>query len=152
MITVCLVRHAKAGDRETWEGDDRQRPLTRKGHKQADALVQTLAAFDVRRVLSSPYLRCIQTVKPLAKQRGLPVEETPALAEGADLADVFAIMHTLDGTTVLCGHGDVILTLLEMLVEQRLLRPAKVRLDKGSTWVLEWDGDQIVAAHYVEAP
>ena len=152
MTTLCLVRHAKAGDREDWEGDDRQRPLTRKGHKQAEALVQTLASFGVRRVLTSPYLRCVQTVAPLAKQLGLPLEETPVLAEGADLADVFALMQRLDSTTVLCSHGDVILALLELLVEQNLLRPSRVRLDKGSTWALDWEGGRIVAARYIEAP
>ena len=40
---VYLVRHAKAGERTTWEGDDRMRPLTkrewaefRENHEGAD--------------------------------------------------------------------------------------------------------------------
>src|SRR6266511_3492912 len=36
--TVFLVRHAKAADRETWDGADRDRPLIERGRLQADPL------------------------------------------------------------------------------------------------------------------
>ena len=65
-MIVLLVRHARAGDREKWEGDDRLRPLDRKGRRQAEGLVELLAEYPIERLLSSQYLRCIQTFEPLA--------------------------------------------------------------------------------------
>ena len=67
--------------RSEWEGDDRLRPLDERGRRQAEALVDALAAFPITRIFSSPYDRCVQTVEPLAAQRGLPVELREELGE-----------------------------------------------------------------------
>ena len=39
--------------------------------KQAKALVEQLGSFDPVVIVSSPYLRCLQTVKPLARSLGI---------------------------------------------------------------------------------
>ncbi len=70
-MSVLLVRHAKAGDRDKWGPRDDLRPIRAAGEAQAEALVDQLAHFHVERVLSSPYLRCTQTVAPLAAARAL---------------------------------------------------------------------------------
>ena len=57
LSTFYFVRHAKAGSRGHWSGDDRKRPLSKKGVKQAEELVTTFATFDITAVYSSPYLR-----------------------------------------------------------------------------------------------
>ncbi|HSO93974.1 MAG TPA: phosphoglycerate mutase family protein, partial [Candidatus Dormibacteraeota bacterium] len=85
-MTAYLVRHAKAGDRAGWEGDDRLRPLSEPGRRQADALVGLLNGSALEAVLSSPYLRCVQTVEPLAQHFRLSVQPEPDLAEGAGAA------------------------------------------------------------------
>ena len=77
-----LVRHGEAGDRHAWHDPDELRPLTEEGWRQAKALVDLLADAEIDRLLSSPYVRCVQTLEPLAEARGLPVETTPVLAEG----------------------------------------------------------------------
>ena len=82
MIGV-FVRHARAGDREKWEGDDRLRPLDRKGRRQAEGLVELLAEYPIERLLSSPYLRCVQSFEPLAQARGLEIEQVAELGEGS---------------------------------------------------------------------
>src|SRR5207302_2179154 len=82
-ITVYVVRHAKAGDRDAWEGDDRQRPLTKSGWRQADALAESLQKEPIDKILSSHFVRSVQTVAPLARTRNLAVEPTPDLQEGA---------------------------------------------------------------------
>jgi phosphohistidine phosphatase SixA len=135
-MAVLLVRHAKAGRADRWEAPDDLRPLTPKGEAQAEALVATLAGFDVVRVLSSPYLRCRQTVAPLAAARGLAVEPSDDLAEGAGRAGVALVRSLLEGTphTVLCTHGDVI---EEVLVALGIGRDEETR--KGATWVIEGD-------------
>jgi 8-oxo-dGTP diphosphatase len=133
-VAVLLVRHAKAGDREDWDGPDRSRPLTAKGQAQADALVGVLAGFDVVAVLSSPYVRCTQTVAPLAAARGLPVDPYDDLAEGQGRAGVALVRELLirSDHTVLCTHGDVI---EEMLDDLEVSRDEETK--KGATWVLD---------------
>ena len=66
LMAVLVVRHAKAGDRSSWPGADRDRPLSGKGRRQAEALVDTLSDWKPVRILSSPFARCVQTVEPLA--------------------------------------------------------------------------------------
>ena len=39
-MTVFLIRHAKAGDRDSWRDDDRLRPLSGRGHLQARVLAE----------------------------------------------------------------------------------------------------------------
>jgi phosphohistidine phosphatase SixA len=119
-MTVVLLRHAWAGKRDEWDGDDRLRPLDDRGRRQADALRDELLERGVSRVLSSPYVRCTQTVAPL----GLDIEPDERLAEGAPLADTLAILRTADGA-VACTHGDVI----EKVLGYSLKKGAAVVLD-----------------------
>ena len=125
-MSVILLRHASAGDRSTWDGDDRLRPLDKRGRKQAAKLRDELRARGVKRVVSSPYVRCMQTVAPL----GLDVVPDERLAEGASETDTRKLLATLDDA-VACTHGDV--------VENVLGRSLK----KGAGVVL--DGDRVVA-------
>jgi phosphohistidine phosphatase SixA len=136
-VSVLLVRHAKAGDRDKWDDRDDLRPVTAKGQAQAEALVDQLAEYHVERVLSSPYLRCTQTVAPLAAARGLAVEPTDDLAEGEAPAGLALVRSLLDaaGDTVLCTHGDVVEEVLDALGVQR-----EDFTRKGATWVLTRDG------------
>ena len=128
-MTLLVVRHATAGKRREWEGDDRLRPLDERGWKQAEALPEALAGFESRRVLSSGYDRCVQTVEPL----GLPVEVRRELEEGAGREPALALMKEVGGEAVMCTHGDV----LEALFGEKG--------KKGSTRVVELlDGEPVV--------
>jgi 8-oxo-(d)GTP phosphatase len=102
-VSVILLRHASAGDREKWIGDDRLRPLDACGRAQALALCDELRARGVQRVFSSPYMRCTQTVAPL----GLEIVPDERLAEGAPVEATLALLRDLDDA-VACTHGDVI--------------------------------------------
>lgn len=104
-MTSVLLRHASAGDRDDWDGDDLHRPLDARGRRQAAELVELLGPFGVTRVLSSPYVRCVATVEPLAAALGLPVEQDDRLAEGAGDAPR-ELLHE-DGV-VCCTHGDIV--------------------------------------------
>jgi 8-oxo-dGTP diphosphatase len=121
-MSIILLRHASAGDRAKWAGDDRLRPLDKRGLKQAERLRDVLLAHDVKRVLSSPYVRCTQTVAPL----GLEIEPDDRLAEGAPPKDTLELLGTLDGA-VACTHGDVI----EALLGHNLRKGGAVVLDGG---------------------
>jgi 8-oxo-dGTP diphosphatase len=76
-----LVRHGSAGERSTWQGDDRERPLDGIGDDQAEALVPLLAAYRIRRVLSADVLRCTETIGPYASAAHLTVESEPLVSE-----------------------------------------------------------------------
>jgi phosphohistidine phosphatase SixA len=138
---LLLVRHAEAGHRGDWEGDDNLRPVNERGSRQSEALVAALARFGPERILSSPAVRCTQTVEPLAAALGLPVKETEDLAENAGRERALALAHGLQGTVaVLCTHGDVV---EELLGEES---------EKGSTWVLELGEENLVRREYVPPP
>ena len=140
-MTLLLVRHAVALRRSDWTKPDHLRPLTPRGYAQADALPSLLADWRVDRVLSSGSTRCIETVQPLAAKLGVPVEELPQLAEGADDAAA-ELLRGLDGVVVACSHGDVIPALLSVLAPQAVAPSGDIDCEKGSTWVLGDGGNE----------
>lgn len=122
-MTSVLLRHASAGHRTRWDGHDVARPLDDRGRRQAFELVELLRPY-VRRIVSSPYVRCVETVQPLAAALGVPVEEDERLAEGADGSASELLSE--DGV-VCCTHGDVV----EALVGSGLKKGAAVVLRDG---------------------
>jgi 8-oxo-dGTP diphosphatase len=153
-VPVLLVRHGEAGDRRKWPGPDHLRPLSPLGRRQAEALAGELEGLGVARILSSPFVRCVQSVEPLAARLGLAVESDPALAEGAETADAVALVRRLAGSTaVVCNHGDVLRAVLDALAaEDGLAMGADYPAEKGSTWVLRDEGGRFVAAEYLPPP
>jgi 8-oxo-dGTP diphosphatase len=151
---LYLVRHAHAGDREQWAGPDDQRPLSEKGWRQARGLVALLQHEEFGTILSSPSLRCVQTVQPLAEARALPVAEDERLLEGHDWRDTLAWLQGLvqRGSLVACTHGDLVPALLEAAARSGAHLPGQLRWSKGSTWVLEADGAHFAEGHYLPPP
>lgn len=148
-MNVFLVRHAHAGDRGSWQGGDRSRPLTDKGYAQARGLVRQLTGEPVEQVLSSPYTRCVQTVEPLAAARSLEVKSERLLAEGADWRQTLELACDTSGPTVMCSQGDVIGGIVTQLAEWDLVERALARWQKGSTWVLDVQDGRVAAATYL---
>ncbi len=156
-MVVHLVRHARAGGRGGWDEPDDLRPLTEKGRRQARALIDQLATSDVSRVLSSRYLRCLQTVEPLARNLGLTVEEHPALLETADIEDVWRLIEELitqPRDVVVCTHGNLISPIIDRLHRRGVpIASADRGCEKGSTWTLEpGAGGSFARATYTPAP
>jgi broad specificity phosphatase PhoE/8-oxo-dGTP pyrophosphatase MutT (NUDIX family) len=148
-----LVRHAKAGDRRTWSGDDLSRPLSKAGRRQAKALVRVLSSRVIERILSSPAVRCVDTVKSLADQRGLPIEPRDELLEGAPLSGLLELLDELRSTpSVLCAHGDLIPAIIEHLEARGALVGPDRGWKKGSVWVLEREAGLVVRATYIPPP
>lgn len=151
MKRILFVRHGSAGDRERWSGDDRLRPLDKKGYRQAQALVAQLRKVAPSGpVISSPYVRCVETVEPLAKARRVAVEQDEDLAEGTDLRALDIARRAGDGAA-LCTHGDVIEELLSYLGRHGVIK-GMARAEKASTWVVELDGDRPVSAAHLPPP
>lgn len=151
-MTISLVRHARAGSRSRWEGPDADRPLDPSGRDRANALVTLLTAERPSRVISSRYLRCTQTVGPLAATLGLHVEVHDALAEGASTRAALALVDALAaaGTTaVLCSHGDVIPSVLDALERRGVPFADAHQCAKGSVWQLAVDDGRVTGARYL---
>lgn len=150
--TVLLVRHAHAGDRADWDGDDDRRPLSPTGRRQVAGMVDHLAPYHVTRVASSPAVRCLQTAEPVARARGLDVVTEDRLAEGADPATTWDLVAAAGAGTVLTSHGDVVGAIVARLRDHGVVGDTAA-WPKASTWVLHLDGDgRPRAADHLPAP
>jgi 8-oxo-dGTP diphosphatase len=136
---LYVVRHAKAGSRRRFDGDDRDRPLTESGRAQARALAERLAGADISRIRSSPYLRCVQTVLPLAEALGLEVETTEVWAEEADPRAAIEEMATAADGTLWCSHGDVIPEVITRLARRGMEVGGAPDWRKATVWLVRRD-------------
>ncbi len=151
--TLFLVRHAVAGDRSKWSTEDRHRPLTKLGHRQARAIAERLEGRGVERIMSSPYDRCTQTVDPLSRVSGAGVEMSDALAEDADPSDAWALLKAMVGqNAVLCTHGDVVQGILERAIDSGIRAGSRIYYSKGSTWEVEVAGGKFISGKYFPPP
>jgi 8-oxo-dGTP diphosphatase len=149
-MPLLVVRHANAGRRSAYKGDDRLRPLSSRGHTRAAALVPLLSPYHPQRILSSPYMRCRQTVEPIAAALGLSVESVDDLAEGHGAEAIRLLERMADEQAVLCTHGDVGLELLDYLAtEPDGVGRAVLRLQKGEVWVIESIGGTLTVVDHL---
>ena len=153
-MPLYLVRHGRAGRRDRWDLPDELRPLSEKGRAEARALVDALRDHPVDHVRSSRYVRCLQTVEPLAAARGLDVEHDDALAEETTPEDVVSLVKAVAATnTVLCTHGNVVPWVLDHLRRNGVHFASTPHVwEKGSTWVLDTDRGEVVGARYLPPP
>jgi 8-oxo-dGTP diphosphatase len=157
--SVLLLRHASAGSRAKWNGDDRLRPLDEAGEEQAEALVRLLSRFEVDEILAADYVRCVQTVRPLSESIGVSAKENPLLSERGFAGhedEAVALIRTLGRpgrAAVACSQSGVIDELIE-----RLARADDVELDtplnlkKGGVWALSFDDHALVGAERLPPP
>lgn len=145
-MRVHLVRHAKAGQRAAWEGDDRVRPLTKNGWRQAEAIADHLAARGASVLLTSPYLRCRQTLEPLARLLDVVIVDDDRLEEGRPFGPVIELLATIGDGAVLCSHGDVIPETLAALQRRgcEIRGPADWR--KGTVWTIDRHDGELTSA------
>jgi 8-oxo-dGTP pyrophosphatase MutT (NUDIX family)/broad specificity phosphatase PhoE len=153
--SVLIVRHGTAGSKSRFSGDDKIRPLDKKGRAQAEALVAQLATFGPTDVYSADRVRCHQTVEPLAEELGVTINNEPTLTEeayadnpkrGRRRALQIAESHR---TPVICTQGKVIPDLIAWWCERDGVRPDKSRNRKGSTWVLSLANGRLIAADHI---
>lgn len=114
---LLVVRHALAGDKKAWPGEDRERPLTVQGRAQGERLVPLLKAYGVRRLLSSSSTRCVETVRPYAAAAGLELETTGALSvEDQSTDGVARVLREARRTpAAVCTHRQVLPTVFDEL-------------------------------------
>jgi 8-oxo-dGTP diphosphatase len=148
-VAVYLVRHAHAGSRSAWKGDDERRPLSPKGRGQAEGLAARLKGEPIARVLSSPSRRCVETAEPLARAVGVEIEQRDDLHEGGDPDQVIALVSELAGQdAVIVSHGDVIPKVIRRLAADGMRTKDANLSQKGSWWTLEVNGGRVVRGRY----
>ena len=145
-MRVFVLRHAQAGSKKLWTGDDKERPLAPRGVRQARDLAQDLATDPPARVLSSPHRRCLETVEPLCISSGVPVEVTDRLSPddpSSAMALFFDLLSSTDGASALvCTHGEVTTEILRLLgKEEGLGIGLKPPNQKGGRWLFEGQVD-----------
>jgi 8-oxo-dGTP diphosphatase len=151
-MTIFVVRHAKAGQRSAWEGDDELRPLSGKGHKQTAVLTERLLAEQPTRLVSSPYVRCRETLEPIALLLDMTVELDDRLAEGGVFENTLALLDEMPDGAVLCSHGDIIPDLINALVRRGMRVHDEPDWRKASVWALERDTSGAVSDAHVWPP
>jgi 8-oxo-dGTP diphosphatase len=149
-----LIRHAKAGDRSAWKQPDELRPLSPAGKHQARGIAERFASEAIGRAVSSPAVRCVQTIQPLADRLGIELREDRSLMEGAgpDGANRLILSASDEGAVALCTHGDVIWDLLSQWEAAGVPLTDGLPAKKGSTWVLQVSDGAVVAGTYVPPP
>jgi 8-oxo-(d)GTP phosphatase len=151
-VPLVVLRHASAGHKKDWTGDDLLRPLDFKGQSEARTLVSLLACFGPVRVVSSPAARCLATIEPYAGHVGAPVVVEPALmlprhsdsdmsADQVTHPEVVGAVRGLlaDGIpTVICAHQENIPDIMAVACEYlNAPPPPDPSLRKSSFWVLQ---------------
>ena len=120
---LVIVRHANAESRSSWTKADPLRPLDAAGRERAQALIPLLKSYGVIRVVTSPAVRCLDTVLPYAVSEELKIRLKPGLseesfAERPDHAPRHLTKLLARGSaTVVSTHGPVLPRLLEQLAE-----------------------------------
>lgn len=154
MTSVHLIRHAKAKDRLAWKEPDLMRPLTKRGRREAEAIAEALREEPPARLVSSPYVRCVQTLEPTAIALGLPIETTDVLAEGAGgdgaVELLLALAHS--GPLACCTHGDVVFEAMSLVAAEGLVLDGPRDVPVASAWLLEVEDGRVVTARFVERP
>ncbi|MDP9240606.1 MAG: NUDIX hydrolase [Actinomycetota bacterium] len=157
--TVLLVRHARAGNKRRWKGDDALRPLDPVGQRQAAALAEVLPVFRPVRVISADRVRCVDTVRPVAARLGLDVEVDAMFKEAADtdpkeVAERLRTLALAGQPVVVCSQGGVIPETVSLLARKSDVKLTSPVAAKGSVWALSFDrsGHLVGADYYPPAP
>lgn len=149
---LILLRHAKATPRDQWDGEEAKRPLLPDGKKQAKRLIPALDAYAPKRLVTSPWMRCYQTVEPYSKNKKRTLILRSQLTELSNALSPRKTKHAVEQifdtskSALLCSHRPALPTIVqtlssraipeiqEQLLDATTLRPAEfvvLRLTMG---------------------
>ena len=118
MGKIYVIRHCLA------QGQSLDAPLTQKGIEQADSLAEFFKDLKIDRIVSSPFLRAIQSIEPLSSRKSMTIEMDERLSERllstGDFPDwyeklqaTFVDMDLKYDDTLIVSHGNIISLLLK---------------------------------------
>jgi 8-oxo-dGTP diphosphatase len=153
-VPCILLRHAAAGRKSSWRGDDLLRPLDSRGKADARALDGLLGCYRPARVISSAAERCLGTVRPYAERIGAPIEAEPAFtvrSSGGDRTEAAKRRMTdlvaRPSPAVICAHRENLPVLLaQARAELNEPEPAdEWTPPKAGFWVLHLAAGKLAA-------
>jgi 8-oxo-dGTP diphosphatase len=101
MAVAYLIRHAEPVSPARHTGSDADRPLSERGRRQAASVAARLAGSGASAVLTSPYLRCLETAQVIAKSLKLE----PKIALELHIASGFDVSPT-EGAVICVAHSN----------------------------------------------
>ena len=156
-MRIVVVRHGQAEPKKGWSAPDERRPLTKRGRRQADRLGQVVGVDEdawPARIISSPALRCRETVEPLVDRTGIALELSDALSTDAgpdatELCKKLSVSEPTDSLVVLCTHREAIVEMLPQLAREfRYKLTHRLPGAKGGAWVLDFEDGRLVRVDY----
>jgi 8-oxo-dGTP diphosphatase len=150
-VTLYIVRHAKAGKRSEWDGPDTLRPLSDKGWEQAHAIAKTLIDLKPTALISSPAVRCMQTLEPLSEATKIKIVSDQRLFEDGDVAKMIELLEDAQDSSVISSHGDMIPEVIKILQRRGMEINSKPDWRKAAVWVVEHTKNGFKSA-FVMAP
>jgi phosphohistidine phosphatase SixA len=158
-VAVVIIRHACAGDKRGWPGRDLDRPLDPTGVQQANVLASHFAGRPCHRIVSSPALRCVQTVTPVAQLLDVTIEQAEDVGCDGDAVRLRALALSLDAHAgIICTHGELMRPLLDDFRRDGTpITSSRSDTDwltgKGTAWTLTFGPrGTIVTVHHVVPP
>jgi 8-oxo-(d)GTP phosphatase len=173
-VPLVFLRHASAGHKGSWPGDDLDRPLDVRGAADADRLAGLLSCFAPGRVISSAAERCVATVRPYAALTGSAVALEPAFTVGlaerdagttaagtavagpSGMPDTAAAAVATEAVAdivaagmpaVICAHGENLPAMIaDACAALGAVPPDKPSLPKAGFWVLHLAGGTLAGA------
>jgi 8-oxo-dGTP pyrophosphatase MutT (NUDIX family)/phosphohistidine phosphatase SixA len=150
---LIVLRHASAGTKAGWKGDDSARPLDAEGEQDARALAGLLRCFGVKRIVSAPAERCVATVRPYAAAIGR-IEVEPAFdathgrtGAGPDAEKAAAALAAADEPVIICAHRENLPVLMAAAYAELCAGPPPDKpLHKGEFLVLHRSGRRLAGA------
>jgi len=171
---LIILRHAKAVKRSDFTGkDDGERPLSGRGRRQSKTITDVLEGYGIEHVVSSPMVRCQETVKKFVKQLSMTPTLVEVISESGyeqapeDLDTVIELIMNDHLPTVVCSHRPVLDAILDTVARiggisqtERADGIYSTKLSPGSFVVVHrafnFDGPvntvRIVAAEHHEVP
>ena len=157
--SVLLVRHASAGNRSDWNGDDRARPLDEAGEDQADELVRLLSRFGVDEIVTAEPLRCVETVRPLSESVSVAARTDPLLSEDGfqgreeEAVKLIRSLGRPGAAAVVCSQRGVIDEIVGRLAAADEVDVGEsLGLKKGGVWALAFADHRLVGAERLPPP
>ncbi|HMD02341.1 MAG TPA: phosphohistidine phosphatase SixA [Candidatus Baltobacteraceae bacterium] len=133
-----FLRHGLAGDREDWQGDDSERPLTAEGIEKMGREAKTIAALKLQldAIVTSPLTRARQTAEIVAKELKL----RDRLVEDDNLGLAFDLEHLTNVLEKHAGANSIMLVGHDPSMSEtigQLIGNARVEMKKGSLACVE---------------
>ena len=149
---LILLRHASAGTKAAWKGDDAARPLDAAGARDAGVIAGSLGCFGISRIVSAPAARCVGTVRPYAAAvGGVEVEPTFDVTHGRavpgpEAEKAAATLAAADDPVVICAHRENLPVLVAAACAELGAEPPRGKpLHKGEFLVLHRDDGRLAA-------